>query len=82
MPNLSQPFQIHQRAQFNISIAGKDDEQYQIEVLNVNGRKVESHQDLSYNRAYQLGGHWGTGMYIMKVYTAGKIVTRKLIKTN
>jgi ELWxxDGT repeat protein len=70
------------RTQFNVSIAGKEDEQYQIEVLTVNGKKVESHQELSYNRAYQFGGTWGMGVYIMKVYANGKMVTRKLIKTN
>lgn len=70
------------RTQFNLNIAGEENEQYQVEVLNVSGKKVESHQNLSCNKEYQFGGHWGTGMYVMKIYTNKKVVTRKLMKVN
>lgn len=70
------------RSQFTVSVPGKENDDFEIEFLTLNGKKVESHKNLEYNRAYQFGGQWGNGVYIMKAHVDGRMVVRKLIKMN
>jgi ELWxxDGT repeat protein len=70
------------RHQFTMTIAGKEDDRYEIEIITINGKRVELHRDLAYNKAYQFGAQWGGGIYIMKAFVNGKMMTRKVVKTN
>ena len=70
------------KSNFSISVSGSEGGAYRVEVINMNGVPVEPSRDLSFNVEYSLGSQWNTGMYIMKAVVDGKLVTRKLVKTN
>jgi ELWxxDGT repeat protein len=66
---------------FVVNIPGIGDEQYSMEIINLNGGIVEQEQQLFHNRDYTFGSHWVNGVYVMKAVVNGKLITRKLVKT-
>jgi ELWxxDGT repeat protein len=70
------------RYQFLVNIPGAENTTYSVQVVNLNGRVIETNQQLYHNREYRFGSQWGSGVYIMKAVVDGKLVTSKLVKVN
>jgi ELWxxDGT repeat protein len=68
------------RSAFSLTVAGKENGVYQMQVVTVNGVSVEPARELKFNTGYTLGAQWGSGIYIMKAVVDGRLVTRKLVK--
>jgi ELWxxDGT repeat protein len=67
---------------FTLKVSGEDDTNFALEVFSVNGTRV--HQvELPHNVSHQIGSMaWPDGMYLMKLKSGNKLITRKVMKVS
>jgi ELWxxDGT repeat protein len=66
---------------FSLRVTGQEDQSFRLSVLNLSGAVIDN-RELAYNTDHTLGHAWPDGLFVLQVYTGGKMITRKVIKRN